>query len=122
MTNKIETYSTNGPICPNCGREYTADESHYYDDNGFTIDCDGGCRKTFEVEVHTSTSWTSTPIDDATGSTVRQSDLMGCRQSGYHFFEDGPHSRRIAAYPGSKDEDDALQKFALEHPNYIMPF
>ena len=51
-----------------------------------------------------------------------EGSLMGCRQSGFHFFDDGPLSRRIAAYPGSKDEQDARDRFAKDHPDHIIPF
>lgn len=47
---------------------------------------------------------------------------MWCRQSGYHFFDLTPLSRRIAAYPGSASLDAALQRFAVEHPEHICPF
>lgn len=57
------TYSTSGPECPYCGRQYTPDEAYYYDESNFTEqECDG-CEKTFKVEVCNSTSWTCRPID-----------------------------------------------------------
>jgi len=53
-----ETYSNEGPECPHCGRQYTADDPFYYDESNLTeMDCDR-CGKTFEVAVYTSTSWT----------------------------------------------------------------
>jgi NAD-dependent SIR2 family protein deacetylase len=54
-----ETYSTEGPECPHCGRQYTADEPHYYDDNYTEDECDE-CGKKFKVEVHHSVSWACT--------------------------------------------------------------
>lgn len=48
--------------------------------------------------------------------------LMDCRQSGYHFFEDGPLSRRIAAYPGSTNEQEARDHFARDNPSHVLPF
>ena len=62
------TYSTDGPECPHCGRQYTPDEPHYFDESGFEIECDGkaadgkDCGKTFKVEVFTQTSWTCRPM------------------------------------------------------------
>lgn len=55
-----ETYSTEGPKCPNpaCGRQYTADESHYYDEGDYTEETCASCGETFDVSVYTSTSWT----------------------------------------------------------------
>lgn len=55
-----ETYSDEGPICPNpaCGRQFTADESHYYDETGYTEETCDQCGEIFDVEVYTSTSWT----------------------------------------------------------------
>jgi transposase-like protein len=59
-----DTWSSDGPQCPYCGRQYTADESHYYDEQNYTEeDCDS-CGKKFAVEVHTSVYWACEPIDD----------------------------------------------------------
>lgn len=53
-----DKYSTEGPICPHCERQYTADEPYYFDESNYTSqECDG-CGKTFSVQVYTSTSWT----------------------------------------------------------------
>ena len=57
-----ETYSTEGPQCPYCGRQYTADESGYYDENYTSQECDE-CGNTFSVQVYTSTSWTCEPFN-----------------------------------------------------------
>lgn len=60
-----ETYETEGPKCPHCGRQYTADESHYYDEHRFTeMDCDE-CEKPFNVRVYLSASWTCWPKEEA---------------------------------------------------------
>lgn len=55
-----ETYSTEGPKCPNpdCGFQFTADESHYYAETDYEEDTCPKCSETFDVEVFTSTSWT----------------------------------------------------------------
>lgn len=58
-------YSTNGPTCPHCQREYTPDDSFYYDEQRCTeLECDE-CGKMFDVEVYTSTSWTTSAKADA---------------------------------------------------------
>lgn len=54
----IETYEYEGPKCPHCAQQYTADEAYYFDESNFTdMDCDE-CGKPFKVRVYTSTSWT----------------------------------------------------------------
>jgi len=58
-----ETYSHEGPKCPYCERQYTADDSYFYDEMNFTdMECDA-CHQVFDVDVYTSTSWTCTPRD-----------------------------------------------------------
>ena len=57
-----ETYSDLGPICPHCGREYTADEPFYYDEMLTELECDE-CEKTFNVRVYHDVSWTCTVKD-----------------------------------------------------------
>ncbi len=56
------TYSTDGPICPYCQRQFTPDEPHYFDERRYTEDDCDQCGKTFSVEVYTSTSWRCEPI------------------------------------------------------------
>lgn len=56
------TYSLEGPQCPHCGRQHTADEPGYYDDDYVEETCDE-CGETFAVEVNTSTSWRCEPKD-----------------------------------------------------------
>lgn len=60
---QADTYSTEGPTCPHCGRVYTPDESHYFDESGYTQDECDGCGKPFTVAVCISTSWTCEVID-----------------------------------------------------------
>ena len=55
-----ETYETEGPKCPCCGRQYTADEPGYYDEMRYTEETCDNCGETFDVEVYTSTTWTCT--------------------------------------------------------------
>lgn len=50
-----------GPVCPFCERQYTADELHYYDEDGFTIECDE-CDNTIRVQPVIETSWITTPV------------------------------------------------------------
>ncbi len=72
MSELAETYEHEGPKCPYCARQYTADEPHYYDEMNFTdMECDG-CGKTFNVEVYTSTSWTCTALPDENTHSHRQ--------------------------------------------------
>jgi uncharacterized Zn-finger protein len=63
-----DTYSNEGPQCPYCGRQYTADEPHYYDEMNYTEDDCDGCGKKFSVSVHTIVAWSCEPIDDGVGS------------------------------------------------------
>lgn len=66
------TYSTDGPECPHCGRQFTPDDSYYYDADNYTKqDCDD-CGKQFSVEVHHSVSWSCEVIPDAV-STQKES-------------------------------------------------
>lgn len=53
-----ETYSTEGPQCPGCHTQITADEPHYYDDMKYTEDQCDECGARFTVSVYTRTSWT----------------------------------------------------------------
>jgi len=59
-----ETYSHDGPQCPHCGRQFTADEPHYYDEMNYTRDECDECEKPFAVRVYTSVSWTCEPIEE----------------------------------------------------------
>lgn len=63
-----EQYSDEGPICPYCLRQFTADDSSYYNDNLTELDCDD-CERTFCVSVYTSTSWTTNAKDSPGIST-----------------------------------------------------
>ena len=57
------TYSTEGPQCPYCERQFTADEPFYYDERLCDkLECDE-CGRAFKVEVSHSTSWTCEMID-----------------------------------------------------------
>lgn len=53
-----ESYSTEGPQCPHCGRQFTADGPEYYDESQYTKDECDECGKEFSVSVCNSTSWT----------------------------------------------------------------
>ena len=61
MTSK-ETYSTEGPQCPHCKAQLTADEAHYYSES-YTEDTCQECEKPFKVNVYTETSWTCEPLE-----------------------------------------------------------
>ena len=58
-----ETFSTEGPQCPHCGRQYTADESYYYQADYTEEECDE-CKNKFRVATEHTTSWTCEPIAD----------------------------------------------------------
>lgn len=57
MTRPTFSYSTEGPECPYCETQFTADDSSFYDEN-YTEDTCPECGETFLVEVHVETSWT----------------------------------------------------------------
>lgn len=57
MKKTEETYSTEGPKCPFCGRQYTADEAFYFDPTYVREDCDE-CGEPFTVDVENETVWT----------------------------------------------------------------
>lgn len=59
-----ETYSTDAPECPYCGYMQTHDGGYLYDEDLAELEC-GSCERSFNVMVHTSTSWTCTPADEA---------------------------------------------------------
>ena len=63
-----ETFSSEGPICPHCGRKYTADEPWFYDDRLTEMECDE-CGETFAVEVFTQTTWTCNRIAEIEGDS-----------------------------------------------------
>ena len=58
-----ETYSSEGPQCPHCGRQYTADEPHYYDEMNYTEEQCDECNKPFSVRVCTTVAWSCEPIE-----------------------------------------------------------
>ena len=50
-----------GPKCPFCGRQWTADDPIYYDEDGFEDECDS-CGNAVEIKPHLSVAWTTRPI------------------------------------------------------------
>ena len=48
-----ETYSHEGPKCPYCGKQFTADEGYFYDEQNYTEQECYSCEKVFDVEVYT---------------------------------------------------------------------
>ena len=54
---EYETLSEDGPQCPYCGYQITADEPSYFDEMRYTDDECQDCGKSFEVSVYTSTTW-----------------------------------------------------------------
>ena len=61
-----ETYSSEGPQCPHCGFQLTADEPHYHDENNYTEETCPNCEQDFAVEVDHSTIWTCSPKKEPT--------------------------------------------------------
>ena len=56
------SYSTGeGPICPYCGREYTADGSEYFHEDGYETECDE-CGNAICIEAHISVAWTTRAV------------------------------------------------------------
>jgi transposase-like protein len=60
----METYSNQGPQCPYCDRQYTADDSFYYDESGYTEETCDECGKTFDVEVCHTVAWSCVQRDE----------------------------------------------------------
>jgi rRNA maturation protein Nop10 len=58
-----ETYSTMGPKCPHCGRQFIADEPHYYDESNYTEETCDECGKKFQVSVETTSAWSCEEIE-----------------------------------------------------------
>lgn len=54
--------NSEGPVCPHCGHQFTADEGLYFDSSSYTRDECDECGQTFAVEVDHSTSWTTRKI------------------------------------------------------------
>jgi transposase-like protein len=59
----IEEFSTDGVECPKCHYVHYPDEPFFYDESGFEFTCHK-CDSTMQVEVYTSTSWTTTIEDE----------------------------------------------------------
>lgn len=53
-----------GPECPYCGCVHTADESHYFDQGGFEIECNE-CEREFKVWPNISVSWRTESVANA---------------------------------------------------------
>lgn len=62
----VEEWSDEGPKCPDCGYQITADEGGYYDEMNYTEEECAECGSTYDVSVYTSTTWTTTSRKDAT--------------------------------------------------------
>lgn len=59
MMEANEEYSTVGPKCPSCGYVETDLEAIHYDESMCELEC-GSCAREYDVQVYTSTSWTTT--------------------------------------------------------------
>ena len=60
----METYSTDGAVCPHCGHLNDPSNDNYslYDESTTSWEC-GGCEKPFTVSVYVRHSWTCTAAD-----------------------------------------------------------
>lgn len=54
-----ESVSSTAPHCPYCDSEITPDEGFYYDPDRYTEDECAKCGGKFDVEVETTTTWTT---------------------------------------------------------------
>lgn len=63
-TETKRTYSTEGPQCPHCGRQYVADDPDYYDEYRYTNDECDECGKPFLVTVTISASWACREVEE----------------------------------------------------------
>ena len=52
--------SNQGPQCPFCGEIVTTDESFYFNEDGYDLDC-GKCERKYAVEPRPNWIWTCTP-------------------------------------------------------------
>lgn len=52
-----ETYSDEGPKCPHCHAQITADDPLYYDEMNYSSDECDECGGKFTVSVNTTTTW-----------------------------------------------------------------
>lgn len=48
---------------PRCKRQFTADDSYYYDEQGYTEETCDECGKTFDVEVQSTVAWSCAARD-----------------------------------------------------------
>ena len=53
-----ENYSTEAPICPYCNYQHEHDGGFFYDESLTEHQCES-CDKVFDIDVYTSTSWTT---------------------------------------------------------------
>lgn len=58
-----ETYSTDGPACPYCGKVHEPDDGYFYSEDYTEQEC-YNCEKTFHVEVYIRHSWTCKKMED----------------------------------------------------------
>lgn len=73
-----ETWSSEGPKCPYCDRQFTADEPFYYDEMNYTQETCDECGSKFEVRVEATVAWACDPIedDDETPETDRGDEAL----------------------------------------------
>lgn len=59
-----DSYSHEGPRCPYCDYQITADEPFYYDEYSYNEDTCESCGKTFTVSVEASVMWSCYTKDE----------------------------------------------------------
>ena len=57
----MSVYNTDGPECPKCGTIWKPDDSYYYDERGFDLEC-YECETKFSVRPAVYWSWTTKEI------------------------------------------------------------
>ena len=60
----MKTHSHEGPKCPHCQTQITADGPAFYDEMAYTQDDCDHCGKPFKVEVFIQTTWTCWAEED----------------------------------------------------------
>ena len=60
---RATVFSLHGPKCPRCGAEWVCDEAFYYNEVGYTLECDA-CGVQLIVQPQVEWSWTSIVAKD----------------------------------------------------------
>lgn len=63
MARDTFSISSEGPQCPYCGHQVTADVGKYYDEHGYVEDKCDDCEEVFTVSVSNTTTWMCEQVD-----------------------------------------------------------